>query len=1145
MKIIELADLHLDPKWIEQQKPCLDVILKTGIKEKPDFICIAGDIYNRPFYNSDKDSISFVLKFIEDLQKIASVIMITGTPSHDAPGSYAVFEKMGCTVLNSTKHKVINNCLFIGLPEIDKIAFISQNKIKDMDTTNTKINFLLEKYITLYWAPIRENNKHIPCVFLGHGVFIDNIHDNNPIIKNSDIIIDNNKLVKIKADRYIFGHFHTPEESKILNGGYVGYMGFDRTPWNNTGFQPGFNVTKIKIINEIFDEKKIDYTKRTFETETKRIYYPVVRKDKIKISVYNLKHMEPHTGIFKDCDLRINLKIKKSELLKLDLKKYEKLYKAKLTLNSCEIIPDIIKEESQRITHEHAEKLQTLWDKYVFFKGWKDCSVTGKHKSYYKKIYEIEKNVSLKSQSLEEKTIKLLYLEIYNSIFSIDAQGKNTFFHDFSNDPTGLTLISGDNGQGKSTFFGFASPYPIFIGWDYRSLKEFFPDGGHIRKIFDVNGIKHEHIISVTQKKIECFWNIEKEIIEFEGTPDRKGKQNQKKIWKPFLQASQLKDFMSECEKFFGPVSSFISTSFFAQEPWRMKNYISSLVSSSQTELRNAYMEIVGISREAEKLYAREKKEALKKEIEKLEIQKSTMSNILADKNTVVYEYDKLETELNKLYSELLLLNHDEYEKQKEFNKVEKEYNEQLDIINKIDFKNDAILDIEKRKVEITNKISELKKIKIEELKKQIVDNHEKTNKLDFLRDQWQDINKKKSEILEDIKCNESAIIDLAKKIDEANNAIKIYNNQIESYKKENILLNIPCPKCGYIKPENKQEIIYNNNRTIECKKNIEVLEKEIKQYIELKQEYQDYINKQKLPNKILKQIEIQADKLKSELLNQDKIQIIQNQITEYSQIKIYEENLNKILSDIMLLKCDINDLMGKQNLFIQSAYEELKEELEKLQNQIKEKQIEQSSKEGMLKEIKKQLEQIIKYENEITEILKKLDILVIDFSEWETIESDMQANKLPAFELDIIAGEIDFLVNQKLNGRYIIKTNTQDINKKGDIIDRFEILVYNPQSGIEKSLLAHSPGQRAAYFIEPISQALREKRQDREKIIFTWSIADETDNPIKFERVREYYEIMQAGLPQDHTRFIMSQKSEIYQFIKNTINIEDIGENA
>ena len=121
MKILELADLHLDPKWFDLQSPCLSLIHQTVEKEKPDVVCFAGDIYNKPVYNSDKDRFSFVLDFIENLLKLSTVVMIPGTPSHDAPGSYSVFKKMGCHVLNPSKPEIIHDILFIGMPEINKI----------------------------------------------------------------------------------------------------------------------------------------------------------------------------------------------------------------------------------------------------------------------------------------------------------------------------------------------------------------------------------------------------------------------------------------------------------------------------------------------------------------------------------------------------------------------------------------------------------------------------------------------------------------------------------------------------------------------------------------------------------------------------------------------------------------------------------------------------------------------------------------------------------------------------------------------------------------------------------------------------------------------------------------------------------------
>ena len=257
MNIIELADIHVDPKWIESQQPCFDLIIETVIENKIDVVCISGDIFNKSFYATDKDKFNLLLDFIGKLKTHTEIVMVTGTQSHDAPGSCRVFQEMGCHVLNPQNPEIINGILFIGLPEINKSQLMAKKNL-NKDQSEVYIKQVINVYIDNYWKPIRENNKDKPCVFMGHGVFVDNPYENNPIIKNTDIVIDNNQLKEINADRYIFGHIHTPSESKILNGGYPGFMGYDDRPWGSTGFQPGFNLTVInKTLGYSEELKKI------------------------------------------------------------------------------------------------------------------------------------------------------------------------------------------------------------------------------------------------------------------------------------------------------------------------------------------------------------------------------------------------------------------------------------------------------------------------------------------------------------------------------------------------------------------------------------------------------------------------------------------------------------------------------------------------------------------------------------------------------------------------------------------------------------------------------------------------------------------------------------------------------------------------
>ena len=156
-------------------------------------------------------------------------------------------------------------------------------------------------------------------------------------------------------------------------------MGYDDRPWGSTGFQPRFNLTYIE--NDDIDMYRSDgkgIVISNFETKTKRIPYPVIRKEKVKIHYDFLitKKEIKYLNCCKNCDTRIIIKIKKSDLIKLDLDKLEQEYKTIYRFNSLEIKPDIIQEETGRITKEQAEKYRTLEERYFLYKEWDMSAAT-------------------------------------------------------------------------------------------------------------------------------------------------------------------------------------------------------------------------------------------------------------------------------------------------------------------------------------------------------------------------------------------------------------------------------------------------------------------------------------------------------------------------------------------------------------------------------------------------------------------------------------------------------------------------------------------------------------------------------------------------------------------------------------------------
>lgn len=83
LKILHTADWHIRDKDIEEQKKCLNYLIETAQKERPDLIIHAGDVLDQQNVQLDTQAIKLVFQTFSDLAGIAPVAVIIGTPSHE------------------------------------------------------------------------------------------------------------------------------------------------------------------------------------------------------------------------------------------------------------------------------------------------------------------------------------------------------------------------------------------------------------------------------------------------------------------------------------------------------------------------------------------------------------------------------------------------------------------------------------------------------------------------------------------------------------------------------------------------------------------------------------------------------------------------------------------------------------------------------------------------------------------------------------------------------------------------------------------------------------------------------------------------------------------------------------------------------
>ncbi len=157
-----------------------------------------------------------------------------------------------------------------------------------------------------------------------------------------------------------------------------------------------------------------------------------------------------------------------------------------------------------------------------------------------------------------------------------------------------------------------------------------------------------------------------------------------------------------------------------------------------------------------------------------------------------------------------------------------------------------------------------------------------------------------------------------------------------------------------------------------------------------------------------------------------------------------------------------------------------------------------------------------------------------------------LAANKIPALELDMFLGVIDReatdAIEPFLEGRYSIETLTQEMGKKG-LVDRFDIIVHDRETGGELSLFSYNPGHKA-FFSDAYIKALILQRNQRLKRSYSPVIFDEADSPIKESRIGMYYDINQRYY-QAHAAnvLVVSQKDSAVNYMVNEIDVNSLKE--
>ena len=246
MKILHTADWHIgqfkgpvvDGVNLRSQDTvkCLEYMVEVARKERPDVVCISGDIFHQeqigPVRYSDEMIVA--TEIITELSKVAkSVIVMRGTPNHDGSGQFRVLEKMLANVANVnvvTKPTVLKTPYadIACIPGFDKQQFRSRFP----GLSSEEENLTWTKYISDIVLALRAQCEKIPVLMAHYTVPGCNMESGQTaFFSNFEPVIPRETLQTADYEAVLLGHIHRPQRidglHNVFYSGAINAMNFN------------------------------------------------------------------------------------------------------------------------------------------------------------------------------------------------------------------------------------------------------------------------------------------------------------------------------------------------------------------------------------------------------------------------------------------------------------------------------------------------------------------------------------------------------------------------------------------------------------------------------------------------------------------------------------------------------------------------------------------------------------------------------------------------------------------------------------------------------------------------------------------------------------------------------------------------------
>lgn len=278
MKVFHTADWHFREKDHDEIYKCVRFIADKAVEEKPDLICISGDITDSRQLNLDSRSARSIFGIIQSMLDVSPVAIVIGTPSHDGKAALALRECRGkYPILVSDMpgqygYEPANNwfrpidklmgapsLIITQIPQPTKQYFINDLSIED---TEKAIGNAMGTMLAAF-GHNAYSFTNIPHIVNGHGQIGGAFISETQQLIGHDIEVSKSQLEALNADLVCYGHIHKAQSM----GDGIFYSGSPTRMSHGEKEDKGFYIHNI-----ISDEDMTDEFEKSKFIKTPAIY---------------------------------------------------------------------------------------------------------------------------------------------------------------------------------------------------------------------------------------------------------------------------------------------------------------------------------------------------------------------------------------------------------------------------------------------------------------------------------------------------------------------------------------------------------------------------------------------------------------------------------------------------------------------------------------------------------------------------------------------------------------------------------------------------------------------------------------------------------------------------------------------------------